>query len=330
MKIRKIKTTAFVCAAAVTMALAGCGQSVGKVNVEEVKNEACDISYQGRQISGTYTGETVDGKKEGQGTFVGSDSEHRFQYDGEWKKDEIAGKGSLWDDQHVMHFLDKDRTGTYDGEVNYGEASGDGTFSAVNDDNVSYTYSGSFENGIFEGKGKLTYDAEDYFVQKGTFKDGEFDPDDKEMLIALGTGSTMPYQMTEQTGKFIDEHPELFPAASEDGCKEYLKDADDQLWEEPVLYQENLVKITGRKIGQVWNDTYWNHDVTTILTWDEDTGKTHYVIFPEKREDLKEGDAVTYCALPVAKSKYKGKTGGTHDCLVMYGSFLSAAGETDQ
>ena len=310
-----------ICGLLIAFGLSACGAGAG-ADLDEVKNKDCEISFQGRKIMGVYSGQEKDGKNEGQGSFSSEEGGHRFSYEGAWKDGEITGKGSLWDDQFIIHFADGDRKGTYDGELELGEASGDGVFSAVNADKVSYTYSGGFESGLFEGEGKLVYDNDSYFVQKGNFHEGEFDPDNRDLITALGTGSSLPYKIDKEQGTFVEEHAELFPAAYEDGCGDYVKKAGDDLYKDVTAYKENLIKVTDRKVGQVFKQNIWGHDMTVILTWDKDVDKVHYIFYPEAVEDLKAGDAISYYALPLANSNYEMEDGGRQDCLVMFGSFL--------
>ncbi|MFQ9298159.1 MAG: MORN repeat-containing protein [Clostridia bacterium] len=107
------------------------------------------------ETNGTYTGDRVDGKKQGNGKFEWTDGSI---YEGEFSEDKINGNGKL---------TIKDK-GTYEGNFVDGKRSGNGTYLFLNGDK----YEGEWKDDKMEGQGTYTFSNGDTYT--GSFSDNKF------------------------------------------------------------------------------------------------------------------------------------------------------------
>lgn len=105
--------------------------------------------------NGTYTGERIDGKKEGTGKFEWANG---AIYEGEFANDEINGQGKLT----------TPKQGTYEGTFANGKRSGQGTYTFSNGD----IYQGNWADDKMSGKGTYTFSNGDTYV--GEFSNNKF------------------------------------------------------------------------------------------------------------------------------------------------------------
>ena len=107
------------------------------------------------ETNGKYTGERIDGKKEGSGKYEWNDG---TIYEGQFLNDEINGQGKLTIPQQ----------GTYEGTFVNGKRSGQGTYTFANGD----IYQGNWENDKMSGQGTYTFVNGDTYV--GEFSENKF------------------------------------------------------------------------------------------------------------------------------------------------------------
>lgn len=105
--------------------------------------------------NGKFTGERIDGKKEGQGTFIWEDGS---TYVGEFDNDYMNGYGKLT----------IPGKGTYEGNFIKGKKSGTGTYKFINGD----IYTGSWDNDLMSGYGTYTFANGDSYT--GQFANNKF------------------------------------------------------------------------------------------------------------------------------------------------------------
>ncbi len=96
----------------------------------------------------------------------------------------------------TVRFPHADRTGTYTGEMQNGEANGEGTFTATNDEGVSWTYTGAWENGMMNGYGTMSWS--DGLGFEGTYRENQ--PTDGQWLIDGAVVYTGGFMMCPQCG----------------------------------------------------------------------------------------------------------------------------------
>lgn len=150
---------------------------------------SCSIKLSA-QNTGEYTGQYVNGKKQGQGTMMYSNGD---KYTGEWLNDKQNGNG-IMEYSYGDRYEGEWRNGLYNGlgimitntgtkYVGYwknGQMNGLGTFTYRDGDKVECNW----EKGRIEGKGTYTWNNGDYFIgefhlgklKKGTkySKDGSY------------------------------------------------------------------------------------------------------------------------------------------------------------
>lgn len=169
--------------------------------------------------NGKYTGQTVNGLPNGEGSFVADDSMPTLRYDGTWTAGKPSGKGYLKDEGYQIRFVlgergEYDRVGVFEGETIDGVASGKGTFTVVNDDNTKMTYSGSFAAGTLNGYGEMSFDSEKGMVIRGTFVHGEYKPKVSELVGTIseiiGTSFNQTIQFYDESTNFIKNHENIF------------------------------------------------------------------------------------------------------------------------
>ena len=144
------------------------------INQTELDNSA---SLAVTETNGKYTGDRVDGKKEGNGKYEWNDGS---VYEGEFSNDQINGKGKLTIPQKGIYegnFVNGKRSGQgtytftngdkYQGNWSDDKMSGQGTYTFANGD----TYVGEFSNNKFNGQGTYTKGSNKY---TGTWSDNEY------------------------------------------------------------------------------------------------------------------------------------------------------------
>lgn len=137
----------------------------------KIENDTITISYDVKNgiESGTYTGELLNGKPNGQGTFKSNNSE--YTYTGEWKNGVPNGQGVAY--TNVSNGIGNfpPTWGTYRGSFSNGKPHGSGTFQGeVRYDEYNppyedvFTFVGTWKNGNRSGVGTETYPNGDILV----------------------------------------------------------------------------------------------------------------------------------------------------------------------
>lgn len=283
------------------------------------------VSYDGVDISGLYSGDMDNGKVSGEGSFLDTEEEITFEYTGNWLDGKLADAGTLKYDKYIVHFAEKDREGIFDGSVVDGIANGEGTFTAVNDEDISYVYTGAWENGLYQGFGTLKYDSDDYCSRIGTFTEGEFTPTELEYIQALGTAPKMKFEVNDMAAGFIGEHPEFFvtedptildPFVDQElGYKQLMKSSDQ--------YGDKLVKFSNYNVFQIWEQQdFWGKTLTSMLAVDRDYKEYLYVFYLGSASNIYEGSKITFYALPINSTAYETTGGGLNNCYVFYACYV--------
>ena len=107
------------------------------------------------ETNGKYTGERIDGKKQGTGKYEWNDG---MIYEGEFSNDQINGQGKLTYPQ----------TGVYEGTFVDGKRNGEGKYIFTNGD----VYQGNWKDDKMSGQGNYTFANGDSYV--GEFSDNMF------------------------------------------------------------------------------------------------------------------------------------------------------------
>lgn len=152
--------------------------TINNVNVETNTNtEEEKSSNEITEKYGKYTGDIVDGKKQGNGKFEWNSG---AIYEGEFSNNEINGNGKMiipTVGEYQGSFVNGKRSGKgkyiftngdiYDGEWTNDKMNGQGVYTFANGDK----YEGQFSNNKFNGTGTYTKDGKQY---TGTWKDNEY------------------------------------------------------------------------------------------------------------------------------------------------------------
>ena len=127
-------------------------ENIGLINQNEIYES---ISKTITETNGTYYGEKIDGKKEGQGKYVWNDGSI---YEGQFTNDTINGEGKLTIPQR----------GIYEGTFSNGKKNGHGKFTFENGD----IYDGEWVEDVMSGYGTYTFKNGETYV--GNFSDNKF------------------------------------------------------------------------------------------------------------------------------------------------------------
>lgn len=302
------------CRAALALAaagsiLAGCLVLTGCA--KDVVDQEMVITYQDKTIAGQFTGTLEDGYAS-HGKFVGSDEKKVFEFDGDWGENNAVGNGTLDCACYEVHFSDVDREGHYVGDVVDGVASGEGKFSAKNDEGVKYTYDGEWTDGLFNGHGHQRWaDGQTY---DGTFANGEFTPTVAEAFAALGAqGDGSDYEVSEKADKFLGAHPDLFdnykgkvPGKLVNKNPSYMK-----MSKSIGKYGDKLIKVSGLEVRQIWDSgTLWGYKNSTYLNVLDSSDNVYSVQMFSKTKGIYKGSHITLTMLPLDFATYENVGGG--------------------
>lgn len=309
----KIKSV-LICTIMTILFFAGCTQNV--------KNKEITIIYDGKTLTGYYTGTLNNGVPDGEGTFVSKSEERNFDYNGQWEKGNIVGNGKLTDTKYVVYFTDVERIGEFSGDVKDGKAHGNGTFKATNEENEKYIYTGEWKNGLWDGQGVQKFENTDYYVRTGTFTDGEFTPNKLEFIKSVGDCDTMRFTPTEKAEEFIKMHSNFFPTEVSADITEYIDNTITykNLIKSPSKYGDKLIKLSNYQILQIWEEQEaWGYTCTTFLACSSTFDDYVFGYYLGELPSVYEGSWVTIEGLPISNSKFENIGGGTTLCYVIYG-----------
>lgn len=235
-----------------------------------------------------YTGDWLDGKKHGQGTFMGRDGDH---YSGGWKDGKKHGQGEYtWSDGKIYKgdWQDDNPYGqgvlittsgdTYDGQWKEGRPHGQLTFTSPS----GVKYDGEWQSGLQHGSGTSIDSSGRKYV--GTWKDGKKDGQ-FEFTDSGGEVQTQTYKSGQlvQQAKTVDLTGQDLGSPGS-GQKNFGAMPASQKAKQT---ETSKGKITGAIVSEDWKDTGDNLittdtasglqwlDVTVTLrkSWDELSGQ---------------------------------------------------------
>lgn len=258
------------------------------------------LKYENLELDGIYTGSIFNDLPDGTGKFNYESKGDYFEYSGNWKAGALSGEGHIDSNCFVIHFSEKDREGEYKGDVIDGIPNGQGTFSAVNTASTSYSYSGAWKDGLFEGYGHLEYDSDDSWVQDGSFKAGEFYPSVADFHVALGSARDRNYVISDSEYDFIESHESFFIGG--------MEEIDDEFIDKSFKYEEfsknssnfelSIIKVSGLRVAQVFEIENFGYKHVRIIAYDSKY-RVYYLNMIGTAPLIVEDSRIEIVALPV-------------------------------
>lgn len=274
-----------------------------------------------KERSGVYKGDLVDGKPQGQGTFDSRDELPSLFYEGGWDKGAAVGEGMMKDEGYTIHFEPNDdapydKTGVFEGEVIDGIPSGKGKFITKNSEGITWTYTGEFSEGTFNGLGETVWDYEDIVLENGSYTNGIYTPSWSQVLntMALIDG----YTIKKKSLAFVDDNEIVFTSQSEiDPSIVYDKPwlGNAVMVANPSFYSDQLFCIKGLNVVQCDVIEGYGRDCTFAILEDSN-GILYYGYFGTKVVISVNSTIDEVFLLPLNKIKYKNSNNEDLDAIL--------------
>ncbi|MBQ2896228.1 MAG: hypothetical protein IJE26_05920 [Oscillospiraceae bacterium] len=200
----------------------------GRPHTGEAVDLPCRVFIGGTETDGFYTGPMAAALPEGEGSFR-SRGGRSLSYEGGFAGGHAQGEGTLSDDGYLV----SGQRGLYEGRVLNGLPEGEGSFRGRSADNVDFSYTGSWKDGLYDGEGELIYDSALYYDRVGHFSAGEFDPAPMELLAAIGSREPL-FTLSAEQEAYLAEYPELMDAGRE--VPHYMQSDYRFLWDQTLNY----------------------------------------------------------------------------------------------
>lgn len=151
-----------------------------------VSNKILDLTFNGEEVSASYTGMLDGGVPSGSGSFKVTDGDREWSFSGTFSQGQATGSGELQNYPLTVSFSGNEYLGLYSGPTQNETPNGDGHFVYENDD-VSIKYDGGFNDGVPSGNGHLI--SNDFTVSfSDTNRTGNYDGDTVDG-VANGVGT---------------------------------------------------------------------------------------------------------------------------------------------
>ncbi len=277
------------------------------------------------EYTGKYTGTTVNKVPNGEGVFVSKNSdESEWTYRGNFTDGVAAGKATVDNLYLTVPLPEGAKVGFYSGDVEDGVPNGVGTYKTKNSSNVEYSYSGDFKNGLYDGKGYLTFNDNGSVIKwGGTFVKGAFTPTKSELMSFIVANYNVYgyFEVDSQTADLIDNHDEIFNTADKniipsDLIVEYnYKKMNKSLKD----YYGKLVQFKA-EVLQIFEVNTNYGDVTVMSVYDSNDNVSAIYYFGTI--DIYEDDKITVIATPAAVGSFKNIIGGTTNVIEFVATYI--------
>lgn len=268
------------------------------------------LKYDGNEMQGNYTGTLLNELPDGQGSFSYENKGEYFEYTGTWLTGKPSGEGHIESNCFVVHFDDVDREGEFKGDVVDGIPCGEGSFSATNDENISYVYTGEWEDGLYNGQGKLVYDSSEYYVREGKFTDAEFTPSLTDFYLSLGSIKDSRFNISGTEADFIKSHGSIFDGE--------IKEIDDSFIDSTFKYETfskdqskfdcSIIKASGLRVIQVYEEEIFGYHHVFIIA-DDSKYRVYYINLIGTAPDIFENSRIQITTMPVDYFTYPNVAG---------------------
>ena len=268
------------------------------------------LKYEDKDLEGLYTGSIFNNLPDGTGEFVFERKGDFFEYSGGWKAGALSGEGTVESNCFMIHFPDVNRVGTYKGDVIDGIPNGKGDFTAISGENIKYDYTGEWKDGLFEGKGRLEYDSDDYWTYDGSFRDGDFYPSVADLYVAWGTQKTSEFQISSKEYDFISSHENFFTGRMQEVDDAFIsKDFKyEQFSKNPDAHELSIIRVSGLRVIQVFEYEAYGYDLAYILANDSKY-RVYNINMIGTVPNIVEGSRIQFVGLPVDYFTYESVSG---------------------
>lgn len=294
----------------------------------KVENMSFVLAIENEEYQGNYTGDVTDGKPYGNGIFEYDEENIQIKYEGEWEDGKLFGEGKLDNNVMCIHFEEVDRVGKFNGNTKNGIPNGEGKFEATTDDDISYTYTGNWKNGKWDGYGEHVYEENDLGLlsQKGTFTENKFTPTLGELMGYLSVFEGRYYQVTQEKMEFIDKNRELFLNRQ---VYDFSDLVDEELTYEKYTkksyaYVSSFMKLDTLAVNQIFesNSNFSpNGIITELYCYNiNNVEQIYYICYFDELPDVYEGTKIKMIGVPVSVGYYDNIGGGQTNCIFALGS----------
>lgn len=289
----------------------GAVQGKGKVS-----GITLDLSTPWGEYKGTYEGALTDGLADGEGTFISTDDGGEWRYTGEFTKSVISGAGKVENKQiTVLVSPDLERIGQYTGELLDGLPEGEGVFLTQNAGGENWTHTGSFQKGLFHGRGRQEWES-------GQVLECEYVEFGQAHSQGIRGGDYVRQKKTssDQAAAFLEAHPDLFPAESAEAAAAYTNTQLEvkRVVRAPEEYGSELLRLNACEVLWIQDGMLDFTKFSYFVCISYDALDSCVIIIPEKRSDIAISDKITVYGLPIDKEP----DDSGFEMLVLFASYI--------
>lgn len=286
----------------------------------QIRNFTYKLKYEDNELEGLYTGSIFNNLPDGTGEFVYENKGDYFEYSGSWKAGSMSGKGNLKSNIFIVHLSYADRVGNYSGETIDGVAKGEGTFSSKNSEGISYTYTGMWENGLFEGAGRCVFDDDDAWIQEGNYSAGEYKPSVADFYVSLGSPKNYRYRISDKEYEFIEAHESYFSGGIQEVDEEFIDKSFkyEEFSKNPSAFELSIVKVAKLSVAQVYEFDDCDYHCTFIFALDSKY-RAYYINMIGSAPSIVEGSRIQIIAMPVDYFAYQNVYGNSAYAIACIG-----------
>ncbi|MBS7009403.1 hypothetical protein [Anaerostipes sp.] len=312
--MKNIKIIAVFCL--IILCLTGCSRNVTKKEMT--------VSFFDKDLKGRFTGTLKDKKPQGKGSFQYKNGKQYLYYKGDFNKGAPSGKGYLKTNLCKVTFGITETTGNYQGETLDGKLSGKGEYRALTPSDLKSTYTGYWKDNLAEGQGELVFDNKKYFKESGTFTEGSFTPNFLELFNNLGAEKDLPFSVCYKAQDFLLYNEELFPAKSIGKIKHKLDSSVklSEILKNPEQYGDKIVKLPKYYVVDSYTFTSYGYDLCELTLVNYPKRQACIVYYPGKLKQIHKSDFADIYCIPIGKSSYENKNGGTVKTFVFAASYI--------
>ena len=141
---------------------------------------------------------------------------------------------------------------------------------------------------------------------------------------SLQDNEAIPFQMSEKSKVFLQEHPELFPTQDQLKAQDYTNTEIEfkHLQKNIGLYGDRLIKSPSTMVIEIEETEMEDGIIISQLNLIDDVGLQYYVIYIGTLEDVYQNDMISVWGLPLAMVQFANTGGGTSVAPLLAGSYV--------